>query len=42
MKDARLSLTEVALNCGFGSSSQFATTFRRIDGRTPSAYRRTL
>jgi AraC-like DNA-binding protein len=40
MADRRLSLTEVALSCGFGSSSQFATTFRRIDGVTPRAYRR--
>ena len=42
MADRRLSLTEVALTCGFGSSSQLATTFRRIDGVTPSAYRRSL
>ena len=42
MADRRLSLTEVALTCGFGSSSQFATTFRRIDSVTPSAYRRGL
>ena len=42
MADRRLSLTEVALTCGFGSSSQFATTFRRIDGVTPRAYRRSL
>ena len=42
MADRRLSLTEVALSCGFGSSSQFATTFRRIDSVTPSAYRRGL
>jgi AraC family transcriptional regulator len=42
MADRGLSLTEVALTCGFGSSSQFATTFRRIDGVTPSAYRRGL
>ena len=42
MAHRRLSLTEVALTCGFGSSSQFATTFRRIDGVTPRAYRRSL
>jgi AraC-like DNA-binding protein len=42
MADRRLSLTEVALGCGFGTSSQFATTFRRIDNVTPSAYRRGL
>lgn len=42
MGDRRLSLTEIALSSGFGSSSQFATTFRRVDGATPSAYRRNL
>jgi AraC family transcriptional regulator len=42
MLDRRLSLTEIALSSGFGSSSQFATAFRRIDGATPSAYRRSL
>jgi AraC family transcriptional regulator len=42
MADRRLSLTEVALTCGFGSSSHLATTFLRIDGVTPSAYRRSL
>src|SRR5262249_9179598 len=42
MANGRLSLTEVALTCGFGSSRQFATTFRRIDSVTPSAYRRGL
>jgi len=42
MSNERLSLTEIALSSGFGSSSQFATTFRRIDGMTPSTYRRGL
>ena len=42
MADPRLSLTEIAFSSGFGSSSQFATAFRRIDGRTPTAYRRSL
>jgi AraC-like DNA-binding protein len=42
MTDRRLSLTEIALDSGFGSSSQFATTFRRIDGVTPSAFRQGL
>jgi AraC-like DNA-binding protein len=40
MSDSRLSLTEIALMSGFTSSSQFATTFRRINGMTPSAYHR--
>jgi AraC family transcriptional regulator len=42
MVNPRLSLTEIALRSGFGSSSRFTTGFRRIDGRTPSAYRRGL
>jgi AraC family transcriptional regulator len=42
MVDQRLNLTEVALHSGFASSSQFATTFRRIEGMTPTAYRRGL
>jgi AraC-like DNA-binding protein len=42
MGDRKLSLTQVALNSGFASSSQFATTFRRIEGVTPTAYRRGL
>jgi AraC-like DNA-binding protein len=33
-----LSVTEVALECGFGSSQYFATVFRRQTGLTPSAY----
>ena len=40
--DRKLSLTEIALASGFASSSQFATTFRRLEGITPTAYRRGL
>ena len=42
MEDRRLSLTEIALSSGFSSSSQFATMFRRIEGVTPTAYRRSM
>ena len=42
MRDRKLSLTEIALHSGFTSSSQFATTFRRLEGMTPTAYRRGL
>jgi AraC family transcriptional regulator len=42
MADRRLSLTEIALNSGFSSSSQFAIAFRRTNGATPSAYRRSF
>jgi len=39
MADRRLSLTEIALACGFGSSSQFSTVFKRAVGVPPSVYR---
>jgi len=42
MTNRRLTLTEIALHSGFASSSQFATTFRRVAGMTPTAYRRGL
>jgi len=42
MADRRLSLTEVALQSGFAGPCQFATTFRRLEGMTPTAYRRGL
>jgi len=38
--DPRLPLTEIALACGYASSSHFATSFRRATGMTPSMYRR--
>jgi AraC family transcriptional regulator len=34
------SITEVALDCGFSHAQHFATTFRRVTGLTPSAFRR--
>ena len=34
-------ITEVALRCGFGSSSYFSTIFKRLTGKTPSEYRHT-
>lgn len=39
LSNGRCSITEVALNCGFGSSSYFTKVFRRVYGCTPSAYR---
>lgn len=35
------SITDIALDCGFGTSAHFATEFRRRFGMTPSEYRRT-
>jgi AraC-like DNA-binding protein len=42
MKDHALTLTEIALDCGFGSSSQFSAVFSRIVGFSPRAYRRSI
>ncbi len=39
LRDTRLPLTDIALMCGFGNSSHFSNTFRRIVGTTPFAYR---
>ncbi|MFC5422865.1 helix-turn-helix domain-containing protein [Bosea eneae] len=40
LADARFTVTEVALACGFASSAHFATTFRKHVGVSPSAWRR--
>jgi AraC family transcriptional regulator len=37
-----LSITEIALELGFGETSSFTAAFRRLVGRTPSSYRRSL
>jgi AraC-like DNA-binding protein len=42
MRDQQLSLTEIALDCGFGSSSQFSVVFRKIAGMSPRDFRRAL
>jgi AraC-like DNA-binding protein len=42
MRDQARSLTEIALDCGFSSSSQFSLVFRRIVGTSPREYRRSL
>jgi AraC-like DNA-binding protein len=42
MKDQKLTLTQIALECGFGGSSQFSVVFKRIAGVSPSEYRRAL
>lgn len=34
------SVTEIALNCGFSQSQHFSTTFKKLTGVTPLAYRR--
>jgi AraC-like DNA-binding protein len=42
LADHRRSVTDVALSCGFGGTSYFASTFRKLTGRTPTDYRRSL
>jgi AraC-like DNA-binding protein len=42
MKDRKRTLTEIALDCGFGSSSQFSIVFKRITGISPRNYRSSL
>jgi len=36
------SITQIALEVGFGETSSFTAAFRRMVGRTPSSYRRSL
>jgi AraC-like DNA-binding protein len=39
MKDQNRTLTQIALDCGFGGSSKFSTIFKRITGVSPRIYR---
>lgn len=40
LAETDLSVTEIALRCGFESPSYFSLTFRRLTGKTPREYRR--
>jgi AraC-like DNA-binding protein len=42
MKDQNRTLTEIALDCGFSSSSQLSVVFKRIAGVSPRIYRLSL
>jgi len=42
MGDRNRTLTEIAVDCGFNSSSQFSLVFKRIVGMPPRQYRRSL
>jgi AraC family transcriptional regulator len=42
MRDPNKTLTEIAMDCGFGNSSQFSVAFKRIVGTSPREYRRSL
>lgn len=39
LKESRLSIAEIAQNCGFTDSSYYSRTFKKKYGRTPLAYR---
>jgi AraC-like DNA-binding protein len=40
LRSTNLSATEIAMECGFGSSSHFATAFKRAFGAAPTEFRR--
>lgn len=40
LKDASISLTDIALDTGFYSSQHFSTTFKKLTGYTPSQFRK--
>lgn len=42
LETTNLSITEIALRCGFNSNSYFTKIFHRSCGKTPNAYRRQL
>jgi AraC family transcriptional regulator len=42
LAQSRLSLIEIALQCGFADQSQFTTVFRRHFGLTPGQYKRQI
>jgi AraC family transcriptional regulator len=42
LADPRASVTQIALDLGFSTTSAFGATFRRITGETPTDYRRSL
>jgi AraC-like DNA-binding protein len=42
LRDGRLSLSDVALSCGFADQSHFTRVFTKLTGLTPGAWRRLL
>jgi AraC-like DNA-binding protein len=42
LANPRASITQIALDVGFGTTSAFSATFHRVVGQTPSDYRRGL
>lgn len=42
LRRPELSITDVAMRCGFATSQYFATAFKKMVGMTPGAYRRSV
>ncbi|MDD3832784.1 MAG: AraC family transcriptional regulator [Oscillospiraceae bacterium] len=42
IKTSSVSLTEIAISCGFNNGTNFYKAFRKVTGRTPASYRRNL
>ena len=42
LKRNELSITEIALRCGFSSSTYFSRVFRKIQGMTPKTYQKSV
>lgn len=42
LKKEELPIVEIAMMCGFASQSSFSTTFRKLVGNTPKAYRQQI
>jgi AraC-like DNA-binding protein len=40
LRGTERSVTDIALSCGFGDSNYFARAFRKVEGLTPRAYRK--
>ena len=42
LESTDLSVTEIAMRCGFNSSSYFTKQFHALTGKTPAQYRKNL
>ena len=42
LQETELPISEIALRVGFSSQSHFTTSFRRVAGATPKAFRATI
>ena len=42
LSESQMSLSEISLECGYGSQSHFIKQFKKITGQTPSEYRKGL